>query len=117
MVFRCVTKINDQFNSFLFHLVDPNLISASSFDGTLSIYTLMGGSYQVSRPINNQLFTQAFGDGHPSVNALPATTTHDVPPIKYAPKWMRRPARVSFAVRKIDSKIILFLCKFSLVWW
>ena len=81
-------------------LVDPNLISASSYDGTLSIYTLMGGSCQVSRPVNNQLFTQAFGDGLPSSEQLPPTTTHDVPPIKYAPKWMRRQARVSFGVRK-----------------
>ncbi|UJR29146.1 hypothetical protein I4U23_010360 [Adineta vaga] len=78
-------------------LVDPNLISASSFDGTLSIYTLMGGSCQVSRPVNNQLFTQAFGDGLPSTQeSHPATTTHDVLPIKYAPKWMRRKTRVSF---------------------
>ncbi len=79
-------------------LVDPNLISASSFDGTLSIYTLMGGSCQVSRPANNELFTQAFGDSHPSSEQLPPTTTHDVAPIKYAPKWMRRKARVSFGV-------------------
>jgi hypothetical protein len=80
------------------NLVDPNLISASSYDGTLSIYTLMGGSCQVSRPVNNQLFTQAFGDGLPSSEQLPPTTTHDVAPIKYAPKWMRRQARVSFGV-------------------
>ncbi|CAF0715359.1 unnamed protein product [Adineta steineri] len=78
-------------------LVDPNLISASSFDGTLSIYTLMGGSCQVSRPVNNQLFTQAFGDGLPPTSEPhPSTTTHDVLPIKYAPKWMRRQTRVSF---------------------
>ncbi|CAF2122199.1 unnamed protein product [Rotaria magnacalcarata] len=77
-------------------LVDPNLISASSFDGTLSIYTLMGGSCQVSRPVNNQLFTQAFGDGLNATEALPSTITHDVVPIKYAPKWMRRQTRVSF---------------------
>lgn len=78
-------------------LVDPNLISASSFDSTLSIYTLMGGSCQVSRPVNNQLFTQAFGDGlSANEQQLPPTTTHDVPPIKYAPKWMRRRTRVSF---------------------
>jgi len=83
---------------FLLNLVDPNLISAASFDGTLSIYTLMGGSCQVSRPVNNQLFTQAFGDGIASSEQLPPTTTHDVAPIKYAPKWMRRQARVSFAV-------------------
>lgn len=80
--------------------VDPNLISAASFDGTLSIYTLMGGSCQVSRPMNNQLFTQAFGDGISSTGEpLPSTTTHDVPPIKYAPKWMKRTARVSFGVK------------------
>ena len=83
---------------FALNLVDPNLISASSYDGTLSIYTLMGGSCQVSRPVNNQLFTQAFGDGLSSAEQLPPTTTHDVAPIKYAPKWMRRQARVSFGV-------------------
>lgn len=82
------------------NIVDPNLISASSFDGTLSVYTLMGGSCQISRPVNNQLFTQAFGDfGNSAGDSLPATTTHDVAPIKYAPKWMRRQSRVSFAVR------------------
>ena len=59
----------------------------------------MGGSCQVSRPVNNQLFTQAFGDGLSSTDALPSTTTHDVSPIKYAPKWMRRQARVSFGVK------------------
>lgn len=81
--------------------VDPNLISASSYDGTLSIYTLMGGSCQISRPVNNQLFTQAFGDGLPSTEQHPPTTVHDVAPIKYAPKWMRRQARVSFGVNII----------------
>ena len=58
----------------------------------------MGGSCQVSRPVNNQLFTQAFGDGLAATEPLPSTTTHDVLPIKYAPKWMRRQARVSFGV-------------------
>ena len=64
----------------------------------MSIYTLMGGSCQISRPVNNQLFTQAFGDGLPSAEQHPPTTIHDVAPIKYAPKWMRRQARVSFGV-------------------
>jgi hypothetical protein len=76
----------------------------------------MGGSCQVSRPVNNQLFTQAFGDGLPSSEQLPSTTTHDVLPIKYAPKWMRRQARVSFGVN-----IFLILKQisspFCLVWW
>ncbi len=71
----------------------------------------MGGSCQVSRPVNNQLFTQAFGDGLNSAEPLPSTTTHDVLPIKYAPKWMRRRTRVSFGVN------IIFLSKklFSLI--
>ncbi len=100
------------------NLVDPNLISASSYDGTLSIYTLMGGSCQVSRPVNNQLFTQAFGDGLPSSEQLPPTTTHDVAPIKYAPKWMRRQARVSFGVNISffsENKKNFFFFDFSLV--
>ena len=59
----------------------------------------MGGSCQISRPVNNQLFTQAFGDaGMMTADSNPATMIHDVAPIKYAPKWMRRQARVSFAV-------------------
>ncbi len=99
------------FISFVY-LVDPNLISASSFDGTLSIYTLMGGSCQVSRPVNNQLFTQAFGDGHPTSEPLPSTTTHDVLPIKYAPKWMRRQTRVSFGVNSFFLKENLFIHHF-----
>ncbi|CAF1254039.1 unnamed protein product, partial [Didymodactylos carnosus] len=96
-------------------LADPNLISAASFDGTLSIYTIMGGSCQISRPANNQLFTQAFGNGtqgnfldHELFGGGPLTgqqpqpqtllpTVQNVAPIKYAPKWMRRQARVTFA--------------------
>ena len=60
----------------------------------------MGGSCQISRPINNQLFAQAFGDEFNSSETLPPTTTQDVLPIKYAPKWMRRQARISFAVKQ-----------------
>jgi len=102
------------------NLVDPNLISASSYDGTLSIYTLMGGSCQVSRPVNNQLFTQAFGDGIASSEQLPPTTTHDVAPIKYAPKWMRRQARVSFGVSIyffLNKKALFNDLSILLVWW
>ena len=97
----CINFFSDisRSNFLWLNLVDPNLISAASYDGTLSIYTLMGGSCQISRPVNNQLFTQAFGDGLPASEQLPPTTTHDVAPIKYAPKWMRRQARVSFGVR------------------
>lgn len=82
----------------------------------------MGGSCQVSRPMNNPLFTQAFGDAIPGNDVLPAKTTHDVPPIKYAPKWMRRSARVSFAVilSWIGKRMFhdhFFLSMFVLVRW
>lgn len=109
--------LKNQINYFV-NLVDPNLISASSFDGTLSIYTLMGGSCQVSRPVNNQLFAQAFCDGLNPSEALPSTTTHDVAPIKHAPKWMRRQTRVSFGVRKFclffeNANFYLFCIQFG----
>jgi hypothetical protein len=68
----------------------------------------MGGSCQVSRAVNNQLFTQAFGDGMTTTDPHPATTTHDIPPIKYAPKWMRRQARVSFAVNILFKKNLFY---------
>ncbi|XP_066506425.1 protein transport protein Sec31A isoform X12 [Hoplias malabaricus] len=85
---------------------NPAVLSAASFDGRISIYSVMGGSNdaaisaqadQISSSFGNM---DPFGTGQtlpplqlPQVNTANSTFT----PLKKPPKWIRRPVGASFA--------------------
>ncbi|XP_029788243.1 protein transport protein Sec31B isoform X3 [Suricata suricatta] len=72
---------------------NPPVFSAASFDGWISLYSVMGRSWEV------QQMRQA--DKVPEQVAQASL----IPPLKKTPKWMRRPAGVSFA---FGGKLITF---------
>uniref|UniRef100_A0ABI7YSS1 SEC31 homolog B, COPII coat complex component n=1 Tax=Felis catus TaxID=9685 RepID=A0ABI7YSS1_FELCA len=72
---------------------DPPVFSAASFDGWISLYSVMGRSWEV------QQIRQA--DKVPEQVAQASL----IPPLKKPPKWMRRPAGVSFA---FGGKLVTF---------
>ncbi|XP_045294533.1 protein transport protein Sec31B isoform X5 [Leopardus geoffroyi] len=72
---------------------DPPVFSAASFDGWISLYSVMGRSWEV------QQIRQA--DKVPEQVAQASS----IPPLKKPPKWMRRPAGVSFA---FGGKLVTF---------
>ncbi|XP_042816449.1 protein transport protein Sec31B isoform X10 [Panthera tigris] len=72
---------------------DPPVFSAASFDGWISLYSVMGRSWEV------QQIRQA--DKVPEQVAQASL----IPPLQKPPKWMRRPAGVSFA---FGGKLVTF---------
>nr|KAF6322835.1 SEC31-like protein B, COPII coat complex component [Pipistrellus kuhlii] len=72
---------------------NPPVFSAASFDGWIRLYSVMGRSWEV------QQMRQ--------VDKMPEQVTQAslIPPLKKAPKWMRRPAGVSFA---FGGKLVTF---------
>ncbi|KAL0275659.1 UNVERIFIED_CONTAM: hypothetical protein PYX00_003452 [Menopon gallinae] len=91
---NCEITSSDQWNfDIAWCPKNPALFACSSFDGHVSIYSLVGGPQQVqtSNKIADsfpgmELYTQA-----------PVPQSHSVPvELKRAPKWMKRPVRASF---------------------
>uniref|UniRef100_A0A8C2A030 Protein transport protein Sec31A n=1 Tax=Cyprinus carpio TaxID=7962 RepID=A0A8C2A030_CYPCA len=78
---------------------NPALLSAASFDGRISVYSVMGGRLQQHDP---------FGTGQtlpPLQVPQPSVETTIVPPLKKPPKWVRRPVGASFA---FGGKLVTF---------
>uniref|UniRef100_A0A8C1U9P1 Protein transport protein Sec31A n=1 Tax=Cyprinus carpio TaxID=7962 RepID=A0A8C1U9P1_CYPCA len=78
---------------------NPALLSAASFDGRISVYSVMGGRLQQRDP---------FGTGQalpPLQVPQPSEETVIVPPLKKPPKWVRRPVGASFA---FGGKLVTF---------
>jgi protein transport protein SEC31 len=81
---------------------NPNLVAASSFEGQINVYSLMGGKYNVMHQTSSKIM-DSFGvvDNFNNVNLnqqQQQQTTHVVQQLKLAPKWMKRPCGASFAV-------------------
>ncbi|XP_026532219.1 protein transport protein Sec31A isoform X2 [Notechis scutatus] len=85
---------------------NPALLSAASFDGKISVYSIMGGSTDSLRQKQADKLSSSFGDldpfgtGHPLPPLhLPQQTTlqSTVLPLKKPPKWIRRPVGASFS--------------------
>ncbi|XP_030306695.1 protein transport protein Sec31A isoform X7 [Calypte anna] len=93
---------------------NPAVLSAASFDGQISIYSIMGSSTdglrqkqvdQFSSPFGN---LDPFGAGQPLPPLqLPQQTTPQslVLPLKKPPKWIQRPVGASFA---FGGKLVTF---------
>uniref|UniRef100_A0A673YIQ0 Protein transport protein Sec31A n=1 Tax=Salmo trutta TaxID=8032 RepID=A0A673YIQ0_SALTR len=74
---------------------NPALLSAASFDGWISVYSVMGGSLEAQQ--------QSRADQVEIPQPTPQTTL--VAPLKKPPKWVRRPVGASFA---FGGKLITF---------
>uniref|UniRef100_A0A8C5MIL4 Protein transport protein Sec31A n=1 Tax=Leptobrachium leishanense TaxID=445787 RepID=A0A8C5MIL4_9ANUR len=93
---------------------NPAVLSAASFDGRISIYSIMGGSDdnqsqkqadQISSSFGN---LDPFGTGQPlpplQISQQP-TQKSTVIPLKKPPKWLRRPVGASFS---FGGKLVTF---------
>uniref|UniRef100_A0A9J7Z4W6 Protein transport protein Sec31A n=1 Tax=Cyprinus carpio carpio TaxID=630221 RepID=A0A9J7Z4W6_CYPCA len=90
---------------------NPALLSAASFDGRISVYSVMGGRLQqqqhstISASFDS---SDPFGTGQtlpPLQVPQPSVETTIVPPLKKPPKWVRRPVGASFA---FGGKLVTF---------
>uniref|UniRef100_A0A671QJ03 SEC31 homolog B, COPII coat complex component n=1 Tax=Sinocyclocheilus anshuiensis TaxID=1608454 RepID=A0A671QJ03_9TELE len=90
---------------------NPALLSAASFDGRISVYSVMGGQQQHSTvdQISASFDTSdPFGTGQtlpPLQVPQPSVETTIIPPLKKPPKWERRPVGASFA---FGGKLVMF---------
>uniref|UniRef100_A0A8C1U674 Protein transport protein Sec31A n=1 Tax=Cyprinus carpio TaxID=7962 RepID=A0A8C1U674_CYPCA len=90
---------------------NPALLSAASFDGRISVYSVMGGRLQQRQhsTISASFDTSdPFGTGQalpPLQVPQPSEETVIVPPLKKPPKWVRRPVGASFA---FGGKLVTF---------
>lgn len=83
---------------------NPALVAGCSFDGTVSVYSLFGGSVIQAQT------TSKIADSFPGMDNLqqapvPQTNTMTVSQdLKKPPKWLRRPAGAVFGVSKVQSE-------------
>ncbi|XP_039727421.1 protein transport protein Sec31B isoform X5 [Pteropus medius] len=88
---------------------DPPVFSAASFDGWISLYSVMGRSCEVQQMRQVDKISSSFSQGQPlPPSQVPeqAAQASLIPPLKKTPKWMRRPAGVSFA---FGGKLVTFV--------
>uniref|UniRef100_A0A667XYN1 Protein transport protein Sec31A n=1 Tax=Myripristis murdjan TaxID=586833 RepID=A0A667XYN1_9TELE len=93
---------------------NPALLSAASFDGRISVYSVMGGSLEAQQQSTADKISSSFdtmdpfGTGQvlpPLQVPQPTAPATIVPPLKKPPKWVRRPVGASFA---FGGKLITF---------
>nr|XP_056711148.1 protein transport protein Sec31A isoform X3 [Euleptes europaea] len=93
---------------------NPALLSAASFDGWISVYSIMGGSTDSLRQKQADKLSSSFGNLDPFGTGqplpplqLPQQTTPQsvVLPLKKPPKWIRRPVGATFS---FGGKLVTF---------
>ncbi|NXJ83077.1 SC31A protein, partial [Trogon melanurus] len=93
---------------------NPAVLSAASFDGRISVYSIMGGSMDGLRQKQVDQLSSSFGNLDPFGTGqplpplqLPQHTTPQsvVLPLKKPPKWIRRPVGASFS---FGGKLVTF---------
>ncbi|XP_060096936.1 protein transport protein Sec31B [Heteronotia binoei] len=94
---------------------NPSVFSAASFDGRLSLYSVMGGILEAQQKSQADKISSSFSHMDPfgaGQNLLPlqvlervAAQATLVPPLKKPPKWIRRPTGASFT---FGGKLITF---------
>ncbi|PVD39523.1 hypothetical protein C0Q70_02157 [Pomacea canaliculata] len=85
---------------------NPGLISSSTFDGHVTIYSLMGGGHPI-QPSNK--VAESFNTGDP-YSQVPVQVPHveeKVMSLQKPPKWVRKPVGASFA---FGGKLVTFEC-------
>ncbi|XP_050001632.1 protein transport protein Sec31B isoform X3 [Alexandromys fortis] len=91
---------------------NPPVFSAVSFDGWISLYSVMGRSWEIQHMRQADKISSSFSKGQPlPVLQVPEPVAQAslMPPLKKPPKWMRRPAGVSFAVTSEHDSRLQFL--------
>ncbi|XP_075072706.1 protein transport protein Sec31B [Mixophyes fleayi] len=95
---------------------NPSVLSAASFDGWISVYSVMGGSLEAQQRSQADMISSSFNNLDPFGigQTLPplqvpqqAAQTTVIPPLKKPPRWIRRPVGVSFA---FGGKLVSFDC-------
>ncbi|XP_036891543.1 protein transport protein Sec31A isoform X1 [Sturnira hondurensis] len=85
---------------------NPAVLSAASFDGRISVYSIMGGNADGLRQKQVHKLSSSFGNLDPFGTGQPlpplqipqqAAQHHMVLPLKKPPKWIRRPIGASFS--------------------
>ncbi|KAI9546789.1 hypothetical protein NQZ68_022734 [Dissostichus eleginoides] len=93
---------------------NPALLSAASFDGRITVYSVMGGSLKAQQQSTADTISSSFdamdpfGTGQvlpPLQVPQPVVQDTIVSPLKKPPKWVRRPVGASFA---FGGKLITF---------
>ncbi|KAM3913240.1 protein transport protein Sec31B isoform 2-T2 [Leptodactylus fuscus] len=93
---------------------NPSVFSAASFDGWVSVYSVMGGSLDAQQRSQAERISSSFNNLDPFGTGQPlpplqvpqqATQTTVIPPLKKPPRWIRRPVGVSFA---FGGKLVTF---------
>ncbi|XP_036619336.1 protein transport protein Sec31A isoform X6 [Trichosurus vulpecula] len=93
---------------------NPAILSAASFDGRISVYSIMGGSTDGLRQKQVDKLSSSFGNLDPFGTGqplpplqLPQQTPSQgvVLPLKKPPKWIRRPVGASFS---FGGKLVTF---------
>ncbi|XP_014832360.1 PREDICTED: protein transport protein Sec31A-like isoform X1 [Poecilia mexicana] len=93
---------------------NPALLSAASFDGRITVYSVMGGSLKAQQQSTADMISSSFdtmdpfGTGQvlpPLQVPQPSVQETIVPPLKKPPKWVRRPVGASFG---FGGKLITF---------
>ncbi|XP_050011587.1 protein transport protein Sec31A isoform X4 [Alexandromys fortis] len=93
---------------------NPAVLSAASFDGRISVYSIMGGSIDGLRQKQVDKLSSSFGNLDPFGTGQPLpplqipqqTTQHSIVlPLKKPPKWVRRPVGASFS---FGGKLVTF---------
>lgn len=95
---------------------NPSVFSAASFDGWVSVYSVMGGSQEAQQRSQAERISSSFNNLDPFGTGQPlpplqvpqqAAQTTVIPPLKKPPRWIRRPVGVSFA---FGGKLVSFDC-------
>ncbi|KAL1790355.1 transport protein Sec31A isoform X2 [Sigmodon hispidus] len=93
---------------------NPAVLSAASFDGRISVYSIMGGSMDTLRQKQVDKLSSSFGNLDPFGTGQPLpplqipqqTAQHSIVlPLKKPPKWVRRPVGASFS---FGGKLVTF---------
>ncbi|XP_053779137.1 protein transport protein Sec31A isoform X14 [Desmodus rotundus] len=93
---------------------NPAVLSAASFDGHISVYSIMGGNADGLRQKQVHKLSSSFGNLDPFGTGQPlpplqipqqAAQHHIVLPLKKPPKWIRRPVGASFS---FGGKLVTF---------
>ncbi|XP_011247862.1 protein transport protein Sec31A isoform X10 [Mus musculus] len=93
---------------------NPAVLSAASFDGRISVYSIMGGSIDGLRQKQVDKLSSSFGNLDPFGTGQPLpplqipqqSAQHSIVlPLKKPPKWIRRPVGASFS---FGGKLVTF---------
>lgn len=93
---------------------NPALLSTASFDGRITVYSVMGGSLKAQQQSTADMISSSFdtmdpfGTGQvlpPLQVPQPSVQETIIPPLKKPPKWVRRPVGASFG---FGGKLITF---------